>query len=146
MIRIFIHRVQHNNSLTDIYCRIQLTLISHQFRYGVKHLGIIRCEFLGFLQGLAGTVDSPNLVADINRLLKLAAMASYSREKVARLSGDDWVTFLNGNCPVVAFSAEQGQLLAVHTYTGQAIGADTGHQLLAASLAWVQRHENSLDD
>jgi hypothetical protein len=104
-----------------------------------------RREAVERLQGLAGTLDSPNLVADINRLLKLAAMAAYSRETVARLSGDEWVAFLNGNCPVAPFSAEQGQLLAAHTYTGQAIEADAGHQLLAAGLTWMQRHENSLD-
>lgn len=97
------------------------------------------------LQDLAGAADSPGLVADINRLLKLAAMAAYSREQVARLSGDDWVTFLNRQCPVAPFSAEQGQLLAVQTYTGLAVGPDTGQQLLTAGITWVRQHENPGD-
>ena len=97
------------------------------------------------LQRLAGSAESTGLVADINRLLKLTAIAAYSREQVARLSGEDWVSFLNQRCPSAPFSREQGQLLSVATYTGQAVEADTGRQLLAAGLAWVQYHENPLD-
>ena len=105
-----------------------------------------RREAADRLQLLAGAAESPGLVADINRLLKLTAIAAYSREQVARLSGDDWVSFLNQHCPGAPFSQEQGQLLSVATYTGQAVAADTGRQLLAAGLTWVQQHENPLDD
>jgi hypothetical protein len=93
------------------------------------------------LRQLEGTAGGPALVAEINRLLKLTAMVAYSRERVASLSGDGWVGFLNGHCPAAPFSPEQGGLLALAAYTGAATDADSNRQLLAASLAWVRSHE-----
>lgn len=105
-----------------------------------------RREAADRLQQLVGATETPGLVADVNRLLKLTAIVAYSREKVARLSGDEWVSFLNRHCPTAPFSPQQGQLLSEATYTGQAIAPETGQQLLDAVLAWVQQHENPLDD
>lgn len=105
-----------------------------------------RREAADRLQQLVGATETPGLVADVNRLLKLTAIVAYSREKVARLSGDEWVSFLNRHCPTAPFSPQQGQLLSEATYTGQAITPETGQQLLDAVLAWVQQHENPLDD
>jgi hypothetical protein len=105
-----------------------------------------RREAADRLQQLVGATETPGLVADVNRLLKLTAIVAYSREKVARLSGDEWVSFLNRHCPTAPFSPQQGQLLSEATYTGQAIAPATGQQLLDAVLAWVQQHENPLDD
>lgn len=105
-----------------------------------------RREAANRLQRLAGEPENPGLIADVNRLLKITAMAAYSREQVARLSGDEWVSFLNHHCPAAPFSVEQGQLLAEATYTAQAVEADTGQQLLNAVLAWVRQHENPPDD
>jgi hypothetical protein len=105
-----------------------------------------RREAADRLQQLVGATETPGLVADVNRLLKLTAIVAYSREKVARLSGDEWVSFLNRHCPTAPFSPQQGQLLSEATYTGEAIAPETGQQLLDAVLAWVQQHENPLDD
>jgi hypothetical protein len=105
-----------------------------------------RREAADRLQQLVGATETPGLVADVNRLLKLTAIVAYSREKVARLSGDEWVSFLNRHCPTAPFSPQQGQLLSEATYTGQAITPETGQQLLDAVLAWVQQHENPFDD
>lgn len=104
-----------------------------------------RREAAARLQQLADTADGKTLVAEVNRLLKLTALAAFSREQVARLSGEEWVDFLNRHCPTPPFSAEQGNLLALATYTGTVIETGTGQQLLAASLAWVQEHESPLD-
>lgn len=105
-----------------------------------------RREAADRLKILADDTETPGLVADVNRLLKITAIAAYSREQVARLSGEEWVSFLNRHCPAAPFSPAQGQLLSEATYTGQAVGADTGQQLLEAVLAWVQQHESPLDD
>ena len=105
-----------------------------------------RREAASRLQRLAADPAGPGIVADINKVLKLTAMAAYSREQVARLSGDEWVTFLNRRCPAAPFSPEQGQLLAVAAYTGKVVAADAGRQLLDAGLAWVQQHEAPPDD
>ena len=104
-----------------------------------------RREATARLKQLAGTAASENLAADINRLLKLTALVAYSRDKVARLSGDEWVRFLNRQCPEPPFTPEQGELLALAAYTGRTLEAATGRQLLAASVAWVQLHENPRD-
>jgi len=105
-----------------------------------------RREAAARLQRLADAPGGEIPVADINRLLKLAALVAYSRERVARLSGEEWVEFLNRQCAAPPFSPEQGRLLALATYTGGMIGSDNGRQLIAASLAWVHEHGNPADD
>jgi len=105
-----------------------------------------RREAAARLQRLAGDAAGKTLVADVNRLLKLTALVAYSRQQVARLSGEEWVNFLNRHCPTPPFSPAQGELLALAPYTGRALDAGTGGQLLAASLAWVRQHENPADD
>ncbi len=105
-----------------------------------------RREATARLQQLAGSRGSENLVGEINRLLKLTALAAFSRSQVARLSGEEWVSFLNSQCPSPPFSPEQGRLLALASYTGQGVAHETGQQLLAASMAWVDQHENPHND
>ncbi|MGL4565308.1 MAG: DUF4381 family protein, partial [Halioglobus sp.] len=105
-----------------------------------------RREAAARLQRLAGSPEGSVAVADINRLLKLAALAAFSRELVARLSGQEWVDFLNRQCPAPPFAPEQGRLLALAAYTGATTDAPGGRQLLAASLTWLREHRNPLDD
>jgi hypothetical protein len=104
-----------------------------------------RREAAARLLQLAGAGGDSIPVADINRLLKLTALVAYSREQVARLSGEEWVNFLNGHCAARPFTGEQGALLALGSYTGEALDRGTGEQLLASSLVWVREHENPRD-
>ena len=104
-----------------------------------------RKEAVARLAQLAGTDSSGNLVAEVNRLLKLTALAAFSREQVASLSGEAWVDFLNRQCATPPFSAEQGQLLAVGAYTHQTLDRSSGQQLIAACLSWVRDHEKLHD-
>jgi hypothetical protein len=93
---------------------------------------------------LAHLADKPvhdAWMIELNSLLKLTALAAYSREQVARLSGKDWVEFLNHHCAAPPFSAELGSLLALGTYTGTAVPEASRQQLLAAALKWVHTHE-----
>ena len=105
-----------------------------------------RREAAARLLRLAGSAEGTVAVADINRLLKLAALVAFSRELVARLSGQEWVDFLNRQCATPPFAPEQGRLLALAAYTGGNTDAPGGRQLLAASLAWLREHRNPLDD
>lgn len=105
-----------------------------------------RREAAAKLQRLAAASAGPGLVADVNRLLKITAMVAYSRERVARLSGQEWVNFLNCHCRVAPFTAAQGRLLADAPYNGDPVTAQAGQQLLDAGLAWVQLHESAPDD
>lgn len=86
-----------------------------------------------------------NTVVEINRLLKLTALAAYSREQVAGLSGERWASFLNIQCPEPVFDPAQQELLALAAYTGTPVAEADGRALLQASLAWVQQHKNPYD-
>jgi hypothetical protein len=100
-----------------------------------------RREAIGRLQALAGREESKELVAEINRVLKITALAAYSRETVAKLSGDSWARFLNQQCEQPPFSTVQLELLATAAYRGQVIGGQ--QRLLQASVQWVEQHQPS---
>lgn len=97
------------------------------------------------LRRVAGMSDKQDQVCEINRLLKLTAMAAFSRQQVAQLSGTEWTEFLNRQCPTPAFSSDQGRLLALGPYRSQEIDHARAEQLVAASLTWVRVHENPTD-
>ena len=105
-----------------------------------------RREAAAQLAQLAERSQPASLVAAVNQLLKRAALAAYSREQVASLSGADWVNFLNRHCADSPFSPEQARLLAVGTYTRQSIDPAAGRQLVAASRRWLFEHENAFGD
>ena len=125
-----------------------LGLAGHRLwkRWRHWYLNRYRREANNRLQQLEASANSGTLVQDINRLLKLTALAAFSREQVAKLSGEDWVDFLNRRCPGAPFTAEQGRLLALSTYRVEAIDTPAARQLLAASRSWISQHENALDD
>ena len=98
-----------------------------------------RREAIDRLQALAGLIESSELVAEINRVLKITALVAYSREAVAKLSGDDWAQFLNRQCEQPPFNTAQLELLATAAYRGQMAGGQ--QQLLQASVQWVEQHQ-----
>jgi len=102
-----------------------------------------RREAIRRLQALDG---ADNIAVEVNRLLKLAAMAAFTRQDVARLSGTEWTEFLNMQCPAPAFDASDCQLLAVGVYQTKAVDPASGEQLLRASMEWVASHKNRYDD
>ena len=105
-----------------------------------------RREAAARLEQLAHESQPDALVSQVNQLLKRSALAAYSREQVASLSGEEWVSFLNDQCAEQPFAPEQARLLAVGVYTGQTLDASSGQALLAASRRWVCEHENAFDD
>lgn len=114
---------------------------------GLKHWyrNRYRREALSRLRALANPNDPGELIADINRVLKITALVAYSRENVAKLSGQSWVDFLNQQCEQPPFSAEQRELLATAVYRRQEIGSQHD-QLLQASALWVEQHKEPLHD
>lgn len=78
---------------------------------------------------------------ELNKLLKITALAGFSRERVARLSGEEWIDFLNEQCDKPPFTTQQRELLVTGIYRSAAPEEDIRKQLLAASLAWVRTHE-----
>ena len=75
--------------------------------------------------------------------MELAAMAAYSREKVAGLYGEKWGEFLNRQCPKAPFSNEQTGLLATGAYRPVSLDDATALGLLQASLNWVSEHREA---
>lgn len=123
-----------------IYLGIRLwRFLRHWYRNRYRREAIAR------LQALPTTAAPANLVSEINRLLKLAALAAFPREQVARLSGNDWVQFLNGQCPAATLSPQQCQLLAEGPYTGAELEPADARQLLTACVDWLRNHENPAD-
>ena len=122
-------------------------LLTMLLRYGWRRLrhwyrNRYRREATVRLQQLGSAADQGRLIEELNRLMKLTALAAFSREQVASLSGEDWVDFLNSRCNRPPFSSEQSKLLAVSAYRSEVLEADTRQQLLAACLTWVCDHEN----
>jgi hypothetical protein len=100
-----------------------------------------RREAIARLQQFANTGDQESWLTELNKLLKITAIAAFSRELVARLSGEEWADFLNGHCTAPPFSPEQQNLLATGAYRKTTLEDNTRQQLLAASLTWVRTHE-----
>ena len=98
------------------------------------------------LAQLAGSEDGSLQAADINRLLKLTALAAFPREQVAQLHGTAWIDFLNAQCASPPFDGEPADLLALGPYRAVAIDGATRSALVTASLTWVKEHGNPLDD
>lgn len=100
-----------------------------------------RREAISRLRALAQSPGSADLVSDINRILKITALVAYSRENVAKLSGQTWADFLNRQCEQPPFNAEQQLLLASAIYRNAATNRQTTQQLMAASMLWVSQHK-----
>ncbi len=109
------------------------------------HHNRYRREALARLQGLQPDRLGEQFVAEVNKLLKLAAMAAYSREKVAGLYGEKWGEFLNRQCTEAPFSTEQTGLLASGAYRPVDLDDATAMNLLQASLNWVSEHREASD-
>ena len=90
------------------------------------------------------TADA-DFTREINRLLKLTALAAWSRAGVARLSGQDWIEFLNQHCQPAPFQPPLAELLASGPYTAVAPDPDSGRRLLEASRTWIAEHQGPAD-
>lgn len=123
-----------------------VALLALLLRYGWQyvrrwHRNRYRREAQVRLRRLAKTANHDAWLIELNKLLKLTALATFSREQVARLSGQAWVDFLERQCPTPTFSAQQRQLLAVGTYRHATLSDETRQQLVAASIDWIRMHE-----
>ena len=119
-------------------------------RYGWRrlrhwHRNRYRREAAARLKQLAQNNRPESLLIELNKLIKLTALAAFSREQVAQLSGAAWVDFLNRHCPSAPFPVELGKLLERGVYENTALNDATKEALLAASLAWVSQHESAAD-
>lgn len=109
-----------------------------------------RVEALAALDGLAAAVTENNRRAaaliTTGELLKRTALTAFPREDVARLSGAEWVAFLNRHAPA-HLAPEAVALLDDLEYRGsQALRALPPHEAAAvidAARAWIEGHRVS---
>lgn len=82
--------------------------------------------------------DDGALTQAINRLLKQTALAVYPRQRVAALTGADWLLFLDSGLKQPRFSEPELRALAsTYQATPQNISAKA---LFNASEYWIRRH------
>ncbi|CAA0078295.1 Uncharacterised protein [Halioglobus japonicus] len=115
-------------------------------RYGWKklrhwHQNRYRREAAARLQQIAQDAAQDTWLIELNKLLKLTALAAFSREQVARLSGQEWVLFLNQRCASAPFSPDHCTLLARGVYEGTTVADATRQELITACLNWVRNHD-----
>lgn len=104
-----------------------------------------RREASARLRAMRHAAVGQDWLGELNRLLKLTALAAFPRPQVAGLSGADWVAFLNAQCAEPPFSNQHTALLALGPYTLQIPGHNARDSLLAASLRWVETHRGPAD-
>jgi hypothetical protein len=84
---------------------------------------------------------SPTLLAGLSRLLKATAAHCYPRREVAKLSGDNWLQWLERHGGAEVFSTDSQQLLAYGVY--QAAGttnSDAIATLTREIQLWILHH------
>jgi Domain of unknown function (DUF4381) len=104
-----------------------------------------RREAVRRLTLLEQQAQNPEWLLELNKLLKLTALAGYSRERVARLSGLQWVEFLNSQCPEPLFIAGLETCLARNIYGDNTLTEENKSALVAASQQWILQHRGDAD-
>ncbi|WP_035484672.1 DUF4381 domain-containing protein [Geminicoccus roseus] len=95
---------------------------------------------LAELQSAGGRRDQLTILPE---LLKRTALAAYPRERVASLSGQAWLAFLDETAAAPAFTTGPGRPLGALAYDpglARRMSEADGDALLAAATAWIRRH------
>ncbi|MDJ0858668.1 MAG: DUF4381 domain-containing protein [Dinoroseobacter sp.] len=86
---------------------------------------------------LAALQDAGDDPAQIAVVLRRVAVTAYSRDKVASLSGADWLAFLDSSFSGTGFRNGPGTVLASAPFTE---GHHTAPGLNALARTWVEKH------
>jgi hypothetical protein len=109
-------------------------------RKGMRELVKIRA-------GLGAQNGEKSAVLAVSVLLKRVALTAYSREKVASLSGEKWLSFLDETMTGGQF-AKTGKLLSEGIYqpAGGAMEISTRHveELCVLAGKWIREHPSVL--
>jgi hypothetical protein len=76
----------------------------------------------------------------IPALLKRTALAVWPREKVASLSGDAWLQFLEAHGRKNSFSSGPGHVLLDLDYRGAGLTSQEERALRELASEWIRRH------
>jgi hypothetical protein len=108
------------------------------------HRNRYRREAQAELAQLRQQLTAPQLVSELNALLKRTALAVYPRAEVAALAADSWLEFLNGECDSPVFEGSNAQLLLTGSYQPRALASQDASELIDHCLSWVQQHRGVL--
>jgi len=85
--------------------------------------------------------DGPAAAPRVPVLLKRVALSAWPRERVAGLTGEDWLTFLDRAAQGGGFSGRGGALLERAAYgAGAALSAEEFEALCAEARRWIREH------
>ncbi|MDR3101128.1 MAG: DUF4381 domain-containing protein [Paraburkholderia sp.] len=98
-------------------------------------------ELTGIAARMSDAAQRATALADIASLLKRTALAALPRERVAALSGDAWLAFLQ---KTHGFDAQSGALLMLASYGPEArraaVSAQEAQRLVESARAWIAHH------
>jgi hypothetical protein len=107
-----------------------------------------RREALKELSEIEGLIESeadqPQALQSIPELLKRVALAAYPRSRVAELSGEAWLGFLDGTVGSTEFTRGLGRLLPDLAYDPAAASKITDTEskdLVELAGAWIRHHK-----
>ena len=84
----------------------------------------------------------PDEATAVATLLRRVALAGFPREKVASLSGQDWLTFLDRTGKTTGFSQGPGQVMLTAPYKGGSVSASP--DLVRLARKWIRDHRQDI--
>jgi len=124
--------------LTGLVLLLALWLIVTGFRSWIRNR--YRRDALNELAALKSDQLSSGWRA-VPSLLKRTALASFPRERVASLSGDEWINFLCSTVKKPEMDREAGVLLERAAYESSDFGPSEIDRIFKASETWIRRHQ-----
>ena len=100
-----------------------------------------RREALGDLDRIARDPDAPSSISAVAELVKRVALAAYPRDRVASLTGDAWLAFLDATGGTDAFTRGAGRALKDAAYRRDAPREPSELRGLADVVRhWITHH------
>ncbi len=132
-----------------ILAALLLVLLIWALRLGLRryHLYRQRQRILALLDELENRPDgllTPEGIARISTLLRRLALMRYPRRRVASLTGNDWLHFLDETGGEGRFCHGPGQVLASGPYQPSLPAAPDSHSLGSLLRDWVKKNTDTL--
>lgn len=116
--------------------------------YRRRRAGAYRRAALNLLAGLrsrVGKVDERIIaLRELPELLKRTALAAWPRARIAGLSGDEWLAFLDSTGGTRDFTEGDGRLLSTLAYAGdgelEAVNEDQAASMISVMEGWIKNH------
>ncbi len=104
-----------------------------------KHKRMLFNELAQLEQKLKDSPDK-DLIAETNILLRRIALAYYPEARVASLTGDDWLAFLDKSGNTQNFSKGAGRILIDAPYRSGQLENYNGEEFISLIRNWVRRN------